>query len=133
MSDLSIEMLVLVAAVLLAMVYVFAAIHAKTAQYGRDWNMGARDGEQPPLNPVAARLSRAQANYYESLPIVLALLLAIEATGRNGTLAAAGGLVWLAARVVYLPLYAAGTPKVRTLVHLVSVVGIALLVAAMLV
>ena len=32
--------------------------------------------------------------------------------------------VWLAARVVYLPLYAMGVPKVRTLVFLVSLAGL---------
>jgi uncharacterized MAPEG superfamily protein len=35
-----------------------------------------------------------------------------------------GGWIWLAARVVYLPLYAAGVPVVRTIVFLASLVGI---------
>jgi uncharacterized MAPEG superfamily protein len=132
MFGLSTEMLALAAAVLLAIVHIFAAIQAKTAQYGRDWNMGARDEDTPPLNAVAGRLERAQANYYESLPLVLALLLAIEATGRNSAMTAAGGIIWLAARIVYLPLYAAGTPRVRTFVYLFSLFGIARLLFGLL-
>ena len=45
---------------------------------------------------------------------------------RTGTLTAIGGAVWLAMRVVYLPLYWTGVPKVRTYVWLASMAGLAL-------
>ena len=46
--------------------------------------------------------------------------------GRTSGLTALGGWIWLGARVVYLPLYAAGVPVVRTLVWTVSVIGLAM-------
>ena len=65
------ELTVLAWGCVLALVHVFAAIRAKTRQYGTKWNMSARDEEVPPLNPVAGRLARAQANFYESFPIMV--------------------------------------------------------------
>ena len=44
---------------LLLFVHVFVAVRYKTAQYGRAWNVGARDEELPPANPVTGRLIRA--------------------------------------------------------------------------
>ena len=53
------ELTVLALSGLLLLAHIFAAIHVKTKQYGVDWNMGARDEDLPPLNPLAARLERA--------------------------------------------------------------------------
>ena len=36
-------------------------------------------------------------------------------------------MVWLGARIVYLPLYAAGVPVVRTIVFGISMVGLLML------
>ena len=55
----------------LLIVHIFAAVHLKTKQYGRAWNVGARDEALPPLNPVAGRLARAQANFQETFPIAI--------------------------------------------------------------
>ena len=38
-----------------------------------------------------------------------------------------GAMLWLGARVIYLPLYAAGIPVVRTVAFMVSMVGIVML------
>ena len=62
------ELTVLAWGCVLAFVHIFAAVRAKTRQYGTKWNIGARDEELPPLNPVAGRLARAQANYLRDLP-----------------------------------------------------------------
>ena len=59
--------------------------------------------------------------YAEQWRPLLALALAV--TGRTGGMAATGAWVWLAARVVYVPLYAFGVPAVRTLAWCVSIVG----------
>jgi uncharacterized MAPEG superfamily protein len=40
--------------------------------------------------------------------------------------AVTGGWIYLIARAVYLPLYAKGTPKVRSLVWVASILGILL-------
>ena len=104
--------------------HIFAAAHAKTKQYGTHWNMGARDADLPPLNPVAGRLVRAQANYQETLPIAIIALLGVVVAGKSSDLTVMGGWIWLGARIVYLPLYGLGVPVVRTIVFMVSLVGL---------
>jgi uncharacterized MAPEG superfamily protein len=118
------ELVVLAWGCVLAFVHVFAAVRVKTRQYGTTWNMGARDELLPPADPIVGRLARAQANYFETFPIAAAAILIVHAAALNDRWTAAGALIWLAARIVYLPLYAMGVPKVRTLVFLISVVGI---------
>lgn len=111
---------------ILGILHIFIAVRFKTRQYGTKWNMGARDEELPPLNPVAGRLARAQANFFETFPIFAAAVLIVVAADLDGRWTAIGAWTWLAARVVYLPLYAMGVPVVRTIAFLVSVVGIVL-------
>ena len=108
----------------LALVHVFAAVRAKTAQYGTRWNVGARDEALPPLQPLAGRLARAQANYFETFPVMIAAVAIAVLAERTSAVTAAGAWIWLGARIVYLPLYAAGIPVVRTVCFLVSVAGI---------
>ena len=120
------ELTVLAWGCLLALVHIFAAVRVKTRQYGTKWNMGARDEELPPPQPIVGRLARAQANYFETFPIMAAAILIVSLSDRTDWLTEAGAIAWLAARVVYLPLYAMGIPRVRTLVFLISVLGILL-------
>jgi uncharacterized MAPEG superfamily protein len=118
------ELTILALGAVLLLVHIFAAAHAKTKQYGVAWNMGARDEDLPPLNPLAGRLVRAQANFQETFPIAIIALAGVVIAGKTSEWTAIGGWVWLAARAVYLPLYVMGTPKIRTLVFLVSVAGL---------
>lgn len=120
------ELTVLAWACLLAFVHIFAAVRVKTRQYGTAWNMGARDEAMPPPDPLVGRLARAQANYLESFPVMAAAILIVTLASLETRGTAVGAVVWLAARTVYLPLYAFGIPKVRTLVFMVSVAGIAM-------
>jgi len=122
----TVELSVLAWGCVLGIVHIFLAVRFKTRQYGSKWNVGARDEALPPLDPVAGRLARAQANYFETFPIAAAAILIVTAAGLEGRWTAIGALLWLGARIVYLPLYAFGVPVVRTIVFLVSVAGIAL-------
>ncbi|HSH73096.1 MAG TPA: MAPEG family protein [Methylophilaceae bacterium] len=115
----------------LAIVYILAAGQARTNQYGPKWNMSARDGEQPPLNPVAARLVRAQANLFETLPLFAAAVLIASVADKTGILTHWGCLIYLVARIVYLPLYAFGIPVWRTIVWLISIVGLIMVLLAL--
>ena len=125
-----IELFVLACGGLLGLVHIFAAGHAKTRQYGTSWNMGARDEQLPPPDPVVGRLMRAQANFFETFPIVAAAILIIAVADLDNLWTASASLLWLIARLIYLPLYATGVPKVRTLVFGVSVIGILILLGA---
>jgi len=128
----AIELQLLAWAGLLGLVHVMAAAAAVTHERGTRWNASARDSAEPPLGVLAGRLRRAQANFFETFPIFAAAALAVVLAGRSdgGTVLAAQ--LYLAARVVYLPLYAAGVPWVRSLVWLVSLAGIVMLLLALL-
>lgn len=121
------ELTVLAWGAVLALVHIFAAGHVKTRQYGAKWNMGARDEALPEPEPVVGRLMRAQANYFETFPIVVAAVAIISIAGLESRWTAIGAVLWLAARVIYLPLYAAGVPVVRSIVFLVSLAGIVMM------
>jgi uncharacterized MAPEG superfamily protein len=120
------ELSVLAWGCVLAIVHIFIAVRFKTRQYGTTWNMGARDEELPPAQPIVARLARAQANFLETFPVMAAAILIVSVADLESRWTAIGALLWLGARAVYLPLYAFGVPKVRTLVFIVSIAGIAL-------
>ena len=86
--------------------------------------LGPRDDNRQSGNVMAGRFKRALENLLETYPAFVALALALVVTGKSGDIAATGAWVWLAARVVYVPLYAFGVPAVRTLVWCVSIVGL---------
>lgn len=120
-------LLIFAASCLLAYVHIFAAGAAKTKQYGRKWNIGPRDEDLPEPSPIVGRLMRADANYRENFVVFVPLLIAILVAGKAGPVAIAGGIVWLSARILYLPVYAAGITGWRTAIYLVSLIGTAML------
>lgn len=121
-----IEFIMLGATLALALANILWAGSVRTRQYGREWNVGARDETMPPLNPLAGRLLRAQANLYETLPLFIAAVLGAAALDRLGWKTEIGASLYFLGRLVYLPLYAAGVPKLRTLIWSVSLAGLVL-------
>ncbi len=125
------EILILALAGLLLLAHIMLAVRLKTKQYGVDWNTGARDAELPPLNAVAGRLERARDNFIETLPLAVIGLFGVVLADKANAITAAAGWVWLAARVVYLPLYWTGVPKVRTLVWGISLLALLTILAVL--
>jgi uncharacterized MAPEG superfamily protein len=122
----TIELSALAWGCVLALVHIFVAVRFKTRQYGSKWNVGARDDELPPPQPIVGRLARAQANFFETFPIAAAAILIVSAADLEGRWTGIGALLWLGARIVYLPLYAFAVPVARTIAFLAGVVGILL-------
>ncbi len=131
LAPLPIELTLLGATLILAIVQILLAAVARTRQYGRSWNMGARDEAMPPLDPVPGRLLRAQDNLMETLPLFAAAVLAAAVAGRLGFKTSLGAHLYFFARLVYLPLYWAGLPVVRTLVWTVSLAGLVSVIAGL--
>lgn len=128
----AIELQLLAAAVLIGLVHLLWASAAAQPQRGLKWNVGPRD-EPVVLTGMAGRLERAFANFRETFPLFAAAVLVTYLSGRIGYLTAHGALIYVAARALYLPLYAFGVPVARTLVWLVSFIGIGMVLAAMVV
>lgn len=110
------------------MVHILVAAQLKTSQYGAKWNIGARDESLPAPSRVSGRVIRAQANFQETFPIAIVALLGVVLADRTSAATAIGGWIWLAARLAYIPLYAAGVPLLRTLIWGISIAGLALVI-----
>lgn len=116
----------------LALVQIFATAAVRTKQYGSKWNAGPRDEELPPPQPLVGRLQRAQSNLFETLPLFIAAVLIAHVAGRNNGATALGAQLYFFARVIYVPLYAAGIPYIRSLAFLVSVAGLTMIIGTLL-
>jgi len=86
---------------------------------------GNREAVVAPLG-LGGRADRAANNQIEAMAMFLALVLAASIAGKAPQ-AALGATVFFWARVVYWPVYLAGIPVLRTLVWLVSIVGLILI------
>jgi uncharacterized MAPEG superfamily protein len=127
----SIELRMLTLASLLGIVQLFLAAHLSTKQRGMKWNLSPRDEKKPDLTGVAGRLDRAFKNLMETFPFFVAAVLTVTAMRVNTNVSALGSIMYFAARVLYVPVYAVGTPVLRTLIWVCSFVGILLVMSAL--
>jgi uncharacterized MAPEG superfamily protein len=124
------ELQMLGAAVMIGLVHLLWAAAAAQPQRGLKWNAGPRDTPVE-LTGVAGRLQRAFANFRETFPFFAVAVLIAYLGGRLGTLTTVGAALYVGARAVYIFLYAFGVPFIRSLVWLVSMAGLGLILAAL--
>ena len=129
---LSVEMTMLGFAMALGMIQLLLAGRLNNGQRGVKWNLGPRDGVPPPVSPIAGRVERARANFMETFPFFAAAVLALTFMSRHNYWTVYGSEAYLAARVLYLPLYAFGVYGLRTLVWLIGTIGVVAMIVAML-
>ena len=120
----AVELTCLAWSVLLGLAHILIAGQARTNELGAKWNAGARDGVQPTLSRMTNRLFRAQANFFETFPLFAAVILITATTKLYSVYSHWGAILYLAARMIYLPMYAFGIPYLRSLVWIASLVGI---------
>jgi len=130
MGQMTTEILVLAASVVLLLVHVLWQGTSFTRDVGPGYNMGPRDKERP-VSVATGRLERALSNYLETYPAFIALALGLAVTGQTGGVGAAGAVVWLVARIVYLPLYVYGVFRIRSIVWFSSVIGLLLMLVGL--
>jgi uncharacterized MAPEG superfamily protein len=123
------ELIMVGAAVLLGMFQLLLGSVAARTQQGYDWGMGPRD-EESPISGIPARLQRAFANYMESFPLFVAAMLAAVLLGKTGQLTEIGGWLYLAGRVAFIPLSAAGVRNIRTYAWVVASTGLLMVAIA---
>jgi len=125
------EHTMLALAAVLGLFQLMIAARTGNSQRGLKWNVGARDQPAPPVSAVAGRLERAFRNFMETFAFFAIAVLLLGLNGRHGWATVWGSEIYLAARIVYLPLYGFGVPAVRTLVWLVALLAIILLYVAL--
>ncbi|MEO1267953.1 MAG: MAPEG family protein [Myxococcota bacterium] len=91
-------------------------------------------GRDVPSEPTvyAARATRALNNMQEALPVFLAIALLLEIKGITTGLAIQGAIVFLVARILYVPAYLIAILGLRSTVWLGGWVGLAMMIAALL-
>ena len=130
LAGLSVEFTMLGLAIVLGLVQLFLAAQFVTRERGVAWNIGPRD-ETPPLKgKLAGRLDRAFNNFRETFPFFAASVVMAAILGRHNWETVAGAQLYLAARIVYVPLYAFGATGLRTLAFLAATAGIVLVLVA---
>lgn len=128
----TIELKMLAWAVVLGLIHVAIAATLSTRQRGLRWNAGSRDGEVAALTGVAARATRASANFLETFPFFAAAVLAVLLAQRADAHTALGAQIYLWARVAYLPVYLAGIPYLRTVVWAAALAGLLMVLGGLL-
>jgi uncharacterized MAPEG superfamily protein len=117
------EIQLLAVAILLGFIQLSWAAVAARKQQGLAWARGPRD-EDKPVTGKAARLERAFRNYMETFPLFAAAVIAAMTVEKTGMLTWWGALIYVAARIIYVPLYVLGVPGLRTLVWFISIFGL---------
>ncbi len=126
------ELTILGWTLVLAIVQIFLPAGFRNRETGIAFNAGPRDEPGPPVGKVTGRLQRAEKNLFESLPLFAAALLIAHVAHRDGALTLWGAWTYLIMRIVYVPLYAFGVPMVRSVAWMLSLLGLALVLIAIL-
>ena len=119
--------------VVLLMLHVLLQSTLAVRETGPEWNAGPRDTEMKVRSAVAGRAERASANFRETYPGFVALVLALAIGGDAWHLGLTGTLVWFVARIVYIPLYLGGVAYYRSLVWVIAMAGLGLMFAGIIV
>jgi uncharacterized MAPEG superfamily protein len=130
-SEVSMEMTILLYAIVLGLIQLFAQVGSAALVRGPMWAAGTRDEKLPELPKVSARLERSFYNFMETFPFFVAAILLLQFAHRNNATSFLGAEIYLAARVLYIPIYVLGIPFVRSLTWVVSIVGIAMILMAL--
>ena len=125
------ELGMLLWSVALGLLQILLTATCSLGQRGLDWAASARDEVKPPLSGVGGRLDRARANFLETFPLFATAVLAAHVLQQHDQLTVLGAQLYFWARLLYVPVYAAGIPYLRTLIWAVSIAGIVLLLVAL--
>lgn len=120
------ELTWLVWSVALAFAQVLIATTAAQLQVGLP-TLAANRGDMPTLTGFAGRMQRAHRNMIENLVLFAALVLVAVVAQKSNNMTLMGAQVFFWARLVYVIVYGAGIPWLRTGVWAVSVAGMVMI------
>ncbi len=120
----SIEIQMLCWSVVLGLAQLVIATTLATRDQGLAYNLSGRDTAPPPVTALTARFQRAFGNFRETFVYFAVAVLVVTALGKNTPHSALGAQIYFWSRLIYVPVYAAGVPVVRTLVWAASIFGL---------
>ena len=126
------EAIVLFSTLGLGLVHMFLPVLLCLKQHSIIALANSRDDFTPIESVMGQRAARANNNFKETQPWALALLVLVLAMGKTNGMSAMGAWIYLGARVLYIPLYLFGVPWLRTIMWVISLVGLAMIIPALL-
>jgi uncharacterized MAPEG superfamily protein len=125
------ELKMLLWSTMLAFVQNLMPFFGNTYKNGLAWAMSNRDNSPPP-STWARRAFRARTNMLENLIVFAFLVIIAELAGITSPRTIMGAQLFFYGRLVHAGCYLIGIPYVRTVAWVVSVVGMALILAELL-
>lgn len=104
----------------------------ETSRFGFDLKkiIGNRD-TLPEMSKIAARLDRAKNNMLESLPFFLGIAMLVLIKDGDNTMAMDGAIIYMVARIIYVPAYLSGIPMLRSFIWIASNAGLVMMVLSL--
>jgi len=126
----STEMQMLCWSVVLGLVQLVLATAMATKDQGLPYNVSPRDVPPPPVSKLTARFQRAFGNFRETFVYFAVVVLVVTLTSRTNSVSALGTQIYFWARLIYVPVYAAGIPVLRTVTWGASIAGLIMVLLA---
>lgn len=122
------ELTCLELALALWFVHLFCQLGAASTAFSTTYLLSSRDAQMSPMGVMWGRATRAFANYVENLVAFAAIDIALLITHHTAWFAPT---VWIAARVLYLPLYLFDVIYVRTVAAGVAMLSLLVMILAL--
>jgi uncharacterized MAPEG superfamily protein len=120
----SIEIQMLCWSVVLGLLQLVIATTLSVKDQGLPYSFGPRDVPGPAVTVLTGRFKRAFQNFRETFVYFAVAVLIVVALNKTNATTALGSEIYFWARLVYVPIYAAGIALARTAAWTASVVGI---------
>ena len=120
----SVEIQMLCWSIVLGLLQLVIATSLATREQGLAYNLSPRDMPPPPVTTLTGRFQRAFGNFRETFVYFAVSVLVVTMLNKTNATTALGAEIYFWARLLYVPIYAAGIPAVRTLIWAASIAGL---------
>jgi uncharacterized MAPEG superfamily protein len=120
----SIEIQMLCWSVVLGLVQLVIATTLALKDQGPAYNTSPRDLPPPSVTVLTGRLQRAFGNFRETFVYFAVSVLVVTLLNKTNATTVLGTQIYFWARLIYVPVYAAGIPVARTAIWTASIVGL---------
>lgn len=120
----SIEIQMLCWSAVLGLIQLVIATALSVKDQGVPYSLGPRDMPGPAVTMLTGRFKRAFQNFRETFVYFAVAVLVVTILNKTNSTTALGAEIFFWARLIYVPIYAAGVAFVRTVAWTASVVGI---------